>query len=799
MTANLNKTEIVSLSTKITVIVFWGLIFVGLIFAAILFKNIENTTHVSRESLADNIAYQIHEMLDRSSPRENKELSDQLYLLGERYPELFIKLSYDGKPISVVQEHSEEQPGQEITRIIKFSQQNGERDSAQLAIRFPSLEETLHSKRTPLLIGLGLLLLLFGSVVKGLLDRILSFPLGEMVATAREISSGESEEVLSFDDTRNDEFGYVAHFINEAMRKMRESQEAAWGAKELAEVTLHSIGDGVVTTDKNANIVVVNSIALRMLGVSLKEVKGKRLQDIMFIIDEETGKETKNPITQCLRENRLVELDNNYAILGEDDKEHPVEITVSPISDKEGDAHGAVIVLHDVREARALQRELSYQASHDPLTGLYNRREFDRELQRALEHTKRDNEEHALCYLDLDQFKIVNDTCGHTAGDQLLEKLSARLRSSIRKADTLARLGGDEFGVLLAHCPIDRAIEVAETLRSLIKEFRFVWGDKSFQIGVSIGLVSLTQEQSCSAEILSAADMACYVAKEQGRNRVHIYQLDDENMHRRRTEMGMVSAVRRALAEDRFELFAQPVIRTRDEQTAHYELLIRMRDEECGYVSPGAFIPAAERYQLMSDIDRWVVNESIELLLDQERCGREIQVSINLSGQSIGEERFLDYMIKKLDRLGTCATQVCFEITETVAINNLGLAIKFIEAIKRYGCKFALDDFGAGVSSFGYLKNLPVDYVKIDGVFIRAIHKNEVDQAMVKAIVQVSNVMGIRTVAEFVENKESFDLLREIGIDYAQGYWIEKPKPISEVFDIGKHSNGCTLRVVTSN
>jgi len=263
--------------------------------------------------------------------------------------------------------------------------------------------------------------------------------------------------------------------------------------------------------------------------------------------------------------------------------------------------------------------------------------------------------------------------------------------------------------------------------------------------------------------------------------------------------MGMVSAVRRALAENRFELFAQPIVSTHGESTPHYELLIRMRDEEHGYVSPGAFLPAAERYQLMSDIDRWVVDESLRLLMDQDRCGREIKISINLSGQSLGEEDFLDYVLRKLDRIGPCTTQICFEITETVAVNNLSIALKFIEAIKRYGCKFALDDFGAGVSSFGYLKNLPVDYVKIDGVFIRAINNNEVDQAMVKAIAEVASVMGIKTVAEFVENKESFELLKEIGIDYAQGYWIEKPKPVSEIFDVEAHSNRCALRVVKSN
>jgi EAL domain-containing protein (putative c-di-GMP-specific phosphodiesterase class I) len=277
-----------------------------------------------------------------------------------------------------------------------------------------------------------------------------------------------------------------------------------------------------------------------------------------------------------------------------------------------------------------------------------------------------------------------------------------------------------------------------------------------------------------------------------------VYQLDDENMHRRRDEMSMVSAVRRALAEDRFDLVAQPIVSIPDKNVMHYELLIRMRDHDGGYISPGAFLPAAERYQLMSDIDRCVIRKAIKLLLDSQKAGRELHVSINLSGQSIGEEGFLAYVVRKLDRLGACARQVCFEVTETVAVNNLSLAISFIETIKRYGCKFSLDDFGAGVSSFGYLKNLPVDYVKIDGVFIRAIHKSEVDEAMVKAISQVAKVMGMQTIAEFVENREGFETLEKIGIDYAQGYWIEKPRPTAEVFQGPQDAERSALRLVSS-
>lgn len=797
MDTGANEFRSVSLSTKITVIVFWALILVGLVFAAILFHNLEAATQGSRESLADNIAYRIHETLDQGILEAEPDLSNELKLLAARHPELHLELYLADRLIAATGKDAYASQAQILHRVIRIARQNGDRVALDLTLYFPGLSKTLHEQRAPLLIGLGILLLLFGSVMKALLDQILSLPLRKMVATARDISEGKADRNVSFDATRDDEFGYVSRFINEAVKKMRESQEQAWEAKELAEVTLQSIGDGVVTTDRQGKVVFMNTAVQQMLGVTLDDTRGQLFRDIMLLVDEGTGKELASPVTQCLVENRSVELENNCAILRSDGRVYPAEISVSPIYAEGGEAHGVVIVLHDVREARALQRELSYQASHDPLTGLYNRREFDRQLQRTLEHTRRDGEEHALCYLDLDQFKVVNDTCGHVAGDQMLQKLTADLRASLRKADILARLGGDEFGILLTHCPIARAVEVAEALKQTISEFRFLWSDKSFQVSASIGLVPVTREQNCAADILSAADMACYAAKEEGRNRVHVYQPDDEHLHRRRNEMSMVTAVRRALLEDRFELFAQPIVSTRDADDVHYELLVRMLEADGNYLSPGAFLPAAERYQLISDIDRWVISDAIRLLQEQECAGRKIRISINLSGQSIGEADFLDFVSRKVEGLGLSARQVCFEITETVAVNNLGLALKFIEKIRRYGCKFALDDFGAGVSSFGYLKNLPVDYVKIDGVFIRSIHNNAVDQAMVRAIAQVSAVMGMRTIAEFVENRESLDLLRDMGIDYAQGYWIAKPGPAAAMFGHTTTADERHLRLVT--
>ncbi|MBU2478497.1 MAG: EAL domain-containing protein, partial [Gammaproteobacteria bacterium] len=397
---------------------------------------------------------------------------------------------------------------------------------------------------------------------------------------------------------------------------------------------------------------------------------------------------------------------------------------------------------------------------------------------------------HTLCYLDLDQFKVVNDTCGHAAGDQLLHKLTAFLQSKLRKADVLARLGGDEFGLLLSHCQLDRAMEVAESLRETINEFRFQWQGKSFQIGVSIGLVELTQSLSSSAEALASADMACYAAKEDGRNRIHVYRPDDIELSRRREEMGMVSAVQRALADNQLELFAQVIVPVSAvEKIPHYEILVRMRDPEGNHISPGAFIPAAERFQLMSSIDRWVVSHSLRFAAAQARSGNPVDLSINLSGQSLSEDQFLVFMTNEIVQSGVDPQRLCFEITETAAINNLVRAVRFMSSIRQLGCHFALDDFGSGMSSFGYLKNLPVDVLKIDGSFIKRLHENQVDQAMVKAIQEVARLMNMKTVAEFVENAEIFAVLQEIGIDQAQGYYLGKPEAVAVLFPGATYDN----------
>jgi len=427
------------------------------------------------------------------------------------------------------------------------------------------------------------------------------------------------------------------------------------------------------------------------------------------------------------------------------------------------------------------EQQLGWQATHDALTRLINRHEFERRTHQLLEHARADLSEHALLYLDLDQFKIVNDTCGHLAGDELLTQLAAELQRHIRDSDTLARLGGDEFGVLLESCPEEQASAQAERLRNSVREYRFHWGDKTFELGVSIGLVMISDHSGNATELLSAADIACYMAKDSGRNRVHVYQLDDAEVAQRHGEMHWVARITKALEQDRFVLYRQKMVSLKGKPDTHHEILVRMIDEDGSIVPPSAFIPSAERFGLMPAIDRWIIDHAFSYLARQPNDARPC-LSINLSGASISEEGFLGYIQRQLSYHRIVPADICFEITETSAIHRLSQASRLINELKAVGCRFALDDFGSGLSSFSYLKNLPVDYLKIDGNFVRDIVHDPIDHAMVSAIHQVGAAMGISTIAEFVENGDVLESLREIGVDLAQGYGVEKPQPLYEDF-----------------
>jgi len=441
---------------------------------------------------------------------------------------------------------------------------------------------------------------------------------------------------------------------------------------------------------------------------------------------------------------------------------------------------GGVLVFHDVSEARELNRRLSYHASHDVLTGLVNRREFENRMERALKSAKARETSYALCCLDLDQFKIVNDTCGHSAGDALLGQVGALLKSKVRWRDTLARLGGDEFGILLESCSLDEALRTAETLREAVSNFKFTWEERTFRLGASVGVVPVSVDNDDVAAVLSAADSACQAAKQAGRNRVHSFEENDIDLMRRRREMQWAARINTALEESRFELFRQSILPLKSQETgAHYELLLRMRDETGKIVTPDNFMTAAEHYGITPNIDRWVIENAFRWLVsDADEREKLALCSINLSGLSLGDDKFLPYVIEQLSRSGLDATKICFEITETAAIASFSQANRFIGALKDQGCKFALDDFGSGLSSFGYLKHFPVDFLKIDGTFVKEILHDPIDREMVRSINEIGHLTGKQTIAEFAENSEIINMLRTLGVDYAQGYGVSQPQRV---------------------
>lgn len=565
----------------------------------------------------------------------------------------------------------------------------------------------------------------------------------------------------------------------------RQYQEQLQHQRDLAEVTLASIGDGVITTDERGVIQYLNPVAERLTGWSLKNGRGRDIGQVYRLRDEATGKGLDNPVRTVLaggnqasrHEHGMLESGNSHSI--------PVQDTASPIRDRKDRLVGAVLVFHDVTETLDLTRELTHQASHDALTGIPNRRAFEKRLAELLKSPHDPATPHVLCYLDLDQFKVVNDTCGHVAGDELLRQITDLLHTEIRRNDLLARLGGDEFGILFQGCPLERASAIAEQLRELIQGFRFAWEGQTFAVGVSIGLVPLGAGDRSLGKMLAAADTACYAAKEAGRNRVHVYGQDDDELARQHGQMQWVGRLRDALDQDRLRLYAQPIVplalREAD-SVSHYEILVRL--EEGGQiVSPGAFIPAAERYGMMPEIDEWVVKNTLAWLGDLHRQQAPLpgMFCINLSGVSLSDARCRNAIFDSLEQAALPPGSICIEVTESAAVASLSKVVDFIRRVQQMGGAFALDDFGSGLSSFAYLKTLPVDYLKIDGGFVKDIEHDPIDLAMVRAINAIGHTMGLKTIAEFVESPAVLEQLRNLGVDFAQGYHVGRPQPLARL------------------
>jgi len=558
-------------------------------------------------------------------------------------------------------------------------------------------------------------------------------------------------------------------------------EEALFREKESAQITLQSIGDGVVTTDHLGTVEYINPVAEELTGWNVDDAGGRHVDDIFRGFHEETCEPLENPVMSSIKRNRAVKSVRPSLLIRRDGNELYIESTASPIRNDRGDVTGGVLVFHDVSESRELNRRLSYHASHDLLTGLVNRREFESRLERSLKSAKARETSYALLYLDLDQFKIINDSCGHGAGDMLLTQLGALLKAKIRWRDTLARLGGDEFGLLLEACSTEEAIRTAEMLREAVKDYKFSWDDRTFRLSVSVGVVPITGDDDNVATLITAGDSACQAAKEAGRNRIHTFKQNDIDLMRRRREMQWAARINNALEDDRFELYRMTIQPLQAEENgSHYEILLRMRDEQGALVSPDLFIAAAERYGLISNIDRWVVEHAFRWLVSEaDERERLALCSINLSGASLADNEFLPFVIRQFQRSGLDASKICFEITETAAIASFAQASRFINALKELGCKFALDDFGTGLSSFGYLKHFPVDYLKIDGSFVKEILHDPIDREMVRSINEIGHLTGKKVIAEWAENQEIITMLRGMGVDYAQGYGIAEPKRVA--------------------
>ena len=557
-----------------------------------------------------------------------------------------------------------------------------------------------------------------------------------------------------------------------------------------ANITLSSISDGVIVTNAEGVVESLNRVAEQLTGWKNADARGEMLDRVFRLEHTKQDNQCKSRWETGL--SFLENVEAELVLMGAGDTRFPIELSVAKIEGAGHVSEGSIIVFRDISQSRKMAAQLLWNATHDPLTGLENRVEFERRLEHLINSAVRDNKQHALLYLDLDQFKIVNDTCGHVAGDELLRRLTSLLKIKVRESDTLARLGGDEFGILLEGCSLTPALRLANELRCLVSEFRFSWQGKLFSVGLSIGLVSIDEQSTDTGSLLASADTACYSAKEAGRNRVHVYDKSDSEAARRRGEMQWLPKIHRALEQDQLELFCQEIvpIDPGKDRLPHIEILLRMREPDGSLIGPGAFIPAAERYNLMPALDRWVIDHTLKYMAEQASIGSagRYMVNINLSGASLAEQGFLEFLMESIKYYGTPTDRLCFEVTETAAIANLDDAIEFITALKEIGCNFALDDFGSGLSSFAYLKHLPVDFLKIDGAFVKDMLKDPIDHAMVEAINRVGHVMGIETVAEFVEDADILEALREAGVDYAQGYHLDKPHPLPHTIEQVKYA-----------
>ena len=791
------RLRLTGLPAKVTGIVFWGLVIIGLILTAIINSYIKEHLMFERELDITAAVGSVDELMESHAgePLDSFQTEIDEWRKQFSFDALAITLTDEKLILGNITNEQEAIKKTFYTRIPVNDETPELLRSGTITIYQIPLAKVITDYRKNILIGLVGLFLVFGLLLQFILKRIISLPFMHMVNTAQGIVNGN--ESLRFDHNSQNEFGFLGSFINRALDHMAEQQLRLESTlerqsviekdlekeKELAETTLYSITDAVIAIDRKGRIEFLNPAGERMTGWSIEHARFKDVEKILDLRKSKQDKRIELPIRhETGMEDSLDTVKGTGILTSRDGMYKNVEYTVAPTLDQTGRTQGRVIVLQDLTESQELAQQLVYQATHDGLTGLINRNEFDNRLQSLIDKTKKTGAgAHALLYMDLDQFKMVNDSCGHIAGDEMLRQLSERIREHIGENETLARLGGDEFGVLLEDSTVHRAEFIANRLREEVEDFRFNWNDKSFGLGVSIGLVPIDINTDTKDDLLSMADRACYAAKDAGRNRVRVFQPNDLDMLRRHKDTEWVSRIHRAIDEDTLLLATQPIVPIDPQRKTGeiFEVLIRMQDLDGKTIPAGAFLPAAERYNLMHELDRWVVDAALKWLsTDLDQLNRLDTCMLNLSGQTLTDEHFAGFVIEAINRNRVPGNKICFEITETVAIANLGKARKLIKELKAVGCRFALDDFGSGMSSYAYLKTLPVDFIKIDGIFVKDILTDPVDTAMVRSINEIGHIMGKKTIAEYVENEAIMQKLHELGVDFGQGFGIAKPEVI---------------------
>jgi diguanylate cyclase (GGDEF)-like protein/PAS domain S-box-containing protein len=567
----------------------------------------------------------------------------------------------------------------------------------------------------------------------------------------------------------------IAYYV---VRKSTATERALQGEKDKAHTTLKSIGDAVIGTDAHCRVEYMNPVAERLTGYSLTEALGRPVGKIFPARDESSGRLISEHVQVIAQRGSDIPLSKDIRLRDRGQNEYWVDLTLSPVRSQQGIIKGVILSFRDSTESRHLVKQIEHQARHDSLTGLLNRHSFEERVSHALALYEEEGP-HVMCAIDLDRFKVVNDTCGHAAGDELLRQLGMHLRSAIRRGDFLARMGGDEFSLFFLNTPIAVAEQIAEKILEIIREYRFHWDGKTFRVGASIGLIETPRDTHADyPSLIQAADTACYQAKDEGRDRIKVLPYDQSALDAKRREGEWVQRINEAFEQDYFLLVFQDIVHLQEANvgTRHWEALIRLRDKDGSLVPPMSFLPAAERYNLMSRIDEWVLGRVLEMLNTNGILrGR---IAINLSGQSIGDPACVNRLLAAIETSGVAPERLCFELTETTAIANMETAIQFMGKARELGCLIALDDFGSGLSSFAYIKNLPVDIIKIDGQFVRQILVDQTSRVMVEAIHGIARALSLQTIAEFVENEAIAQALTEIGIDMGQGYHFGAPREI---------------------